>query len=151
MPIASVLLKYYSASAACAYSTSARIKSWKAASYSPSITRLVNGGMSDNPRFALYEAPYYCLIANKANEEMNFHADVVGSCCESGDIIQPDVDIQKAQYGDILAVCVTGAYNYSMSSNYNRFLKPALVLVSKDGVKVGVRRETLEDLTRNDL
>lgn len=110
----------------------------------------VNGGMTDNPRYALYEAPYYCLIANKANKEMNFHADVVGSCCESGDIIQPDVDIQDAQYGDILAVCVTGAYNYSMSSNYNRFLKPALVLVSKDGVKVGVKRETLEDIIRND-
>ncbi len=110
----------------------------------------VNGGMSDNPRYALYESPYYCLIANKANEQMNFHADVVGSCCESGDIIQPDVDIQKAEYGDILAVCVTGAYNYSMSSNYNRFLKPALVLVSKDGVRVGVKRETLEDLMRND-
>ena len=111
----------------------------------------VNGGMTDNPRYALYEAPYYCLIANKANEDMNYHADVVGSCCESGDIIQPDVDIQKAQYGDILAVCVTGAYNYSMSSNYNRFLKPALVLVSKDNVRVGVKRETLEDLLRNDL
>ena len=111
----------------------------------------VNGGMTDNPRYALYEAPYYCLIANKANKEMNFHADVVGSCCESGDIIQPDVDIQDAEYGDILAVCVTGAYNYSMSSNYNRFLKPALVLVSKDGVKVGVKRETLEDVVRNDI
>ena len=111
----------------------------------------VNGGMTDNPRYALYEAPYYCLIANKANEEMDYHADVVGSCCESGDIIQPDVDIQKAQYGDILAVCVTGAYNYSMSSNYNRFLKPALLLVSKNGVKVGVKRETLEDIVRNDL
>ena len=111
----------------------------------------VNGGMTDNPRYALYEAPYYCLIANKATEEMDYHADIVGSCCESGDIIQPDVDIQKAVYGDILAVCVTGAYNYSMSSNYNRFLKPALVLVSKDGVKVGVKRETLEDLIRNDI
>lgn len=111
----------------------------------------VNGGMTDNPRYALYEAPYYCLIANKANEEMNFHADVVGSCCESGDIIQPDVDIQEARYGDILAVCVTGAYNYSMSSNYNRFLKPALILVSKDNVRVGVKRETLEDIIRNDL
>ncbi len=111
----------------------------------------VNGGMADNPRYALYEAPYYCLIANKANEEMDYHADVVGSCCESGDIIQPDVDIQKAQYGDILAVCVTGAYNYSMSSNYNRFLKPALVLVNKDGEKVAVKRETHEDLVRNDI
>ena len=111
----------------------------------------VNGGMTDNPRYALYEAPYYCLIANKANEDMNYHADIVGSCCESGDIIQPDVDIQKAQYGDILAVCVTGAYNYSMSSNYNRFLKPALVLVSKDKAEIAVKRETFEDLTRNDI
>ncbi len=111
----------------------------------------VNGGMTDNPRHALYEAPYYCLIANKANEKMDYHADVVGSCCESGDIIQPDVDIQKAVYGDILAVCVTGAYNYSMSSNYNRFLKPALVLVSKEECQVAVKRETLDDLIRNDI
>ena len=111
----------------------------------------VNGGMTDNPRYALYEAPYYCLIANKAGEKMDYHADVVGSCCESGDIIQPDVDIQKAQYGDILVVCVTGAYNYSMSSNYNRFLKPALVLVSKNKAEIAVKRETFEDLTRNDL
>jgi len=91
----------------------------------------VNGGMTDNPRYALYEAPYYCLIANKANEKMDYHADVVGSCCESGDIIQPDVDIQKPQYGDILAVCVTGAYNYSMSSNYNRFLSLHLCLFQR--------------------
>ncbi len=111
----------------------------------------VNGGMTDNPRYALYEAPYYCLIANKANEKMDYHADVVGSCCESGDIIQPDVDIQKPIYGDILAVCVTGAYNYSMSSNYNRFLKPALVLVSKDKAEIGVKRETLRDIVRNDI
>ncbi len=111
----------------------------------------VNGGMSDNPRYALYESPYYCLIANKAKEDMDFHADVVGSCCESGDVIQPDVDIQRAQYGDVLAVCVTGAYNYSMSSNYNRFLKPALVFVSKNGIRVGVKRETLEDIVRNDI
>ncbi len=111
----------------------------------------VNGGMTDNPRYALYEAPYYCLIANKANEKMDFHADIVGSCCESGDIIQTEVDIQNPEYGDILAVCVTGAYNYSMSSNYNRFLKPALVFVSKEGIEVGVKRETLEDIVRNDV
>ncbi len=111
----------------------------------------VNGGMTDNPRYALYEAPYYCLIANKANEKMDYHADVVGSCCESGDIIQPDVDIQKPVYGDILAVCVTGAYNYSMSSNYNRFLKPALVLVSEGKAEIAVKRETLEDIVRNDI
>ena len=82
---------------------------------------------------------------------MDYHADIVGSCCESGDVIQPDVDIQKAEYGDILAVCVTGAYNYSMSSNYNRFLKPALVLVSKDKSEIAVKRETFEDIVRNDI
>ena len=75
---------------------------------------------------------------------------VAGKCCESGDLIQENTKIQPVKSGDILAVLSTGAYNYSMSSNYNRFLKPALVLVSKDGVRGGVKRETLEDLTRND-
>ncbi len=111
----------------------------------------VDGGMTDNPRFALYEAPYTCLIANKANEERSFRADVVGRCCESGDIIQPNVKIQEAEYGDILAVLVTGAYNYSMSSNYNRLLKPALVMVNENEAHVAVKRETLEDLVRNDI
>ena len=111
----------------------------------------IDGGMADNPRYALYEAPYYCLIANKADKDMDFKADIAGRCCESGDIIQPGVTIQHCSYGDILAVCVTGAYNYSMSSNYNRLEKPALVIVSKDGARLGIKRETLEDLTRNDL
>ena len=111
----------------------------------------IDGGMADNPRYALYEAPYYCLIANKADKDMDFKADIAGRCCESGDIIQPGVTIQHCSYGDILAVCVTGAYNYSMSSNYNRLEKPALVIVSKDRARLGIKRETLEDLTRNDL
>ncbi len=111
----------------------------------------VDGGMTDNPRYALYEAPYTCLIANKANEEKTFRADVVGRCCESGDIIQPNVKIQEAEYGDILAVLVTGAYNYSMSSNYNRLMKPAVVMVNETEAYVAVKRETLEDLIRNDI
>lgn len=111
----------------------------------------VNGGMTDNPRYTLYEAPYYCLIANKAKEKMSFKADIVGSCCESGDIIQPNVNIQKPTYGDILAVCVTGAYNYSMSSNYNRFLKPSVIMVKDGKSRVAVKRETLEDIVRNDI
>lgn len=111
----------------------------------------VDGGMADNPRYALYQAPYYCLIANKASENMDFVADIAGRCCESGDIIQPSVTIQKAVPEDILCVCVTGAYNYSMASNYNRLLKPALVTVGKDGAKLAVRRETFEDLIKCDI
>lgn len=111
----------------------------------------IDGGMADNPRYALYEAPYYALIANRANEEMDFVADIAGCCCESGDIIQPNVTIQKANPDDILAVCVTGAYNYSMASNYNRLPRPALVLLTKDGARLGVKRETYEDIIRNDI
>ncbi len=111
----------------------------------------VDGGMADNPRYALYEAPYYCIVANKAEGKMDFTADIAGRCCESGDIIQPKVLIQTPEIGDVLAVCVTGAYNYSMASNYNRLCKPALVIVSDNGTRVGVRRETFEDLVKNDI
>lgn len=111
----------------------------------------IDGGMADNPRYALYEAPYYTLIANKADKEMDFTADIAGRCCESGDLIQQNVTIQKPVKGDILAVCVTGAYNYSMASNYNRLPRPALVIVNKDGARVGIKRETFEDLIKNEL
>ena len=110
----------------------------------------VDGGMADNPRYALYEAPYTCVIANRMNEKADFTADVVGRCCESGDIIQPSVSIQNAKEDDILATLVTGAYNYSMASNYNRLTRPALLMLTKDKVKVGIRRETLSDLIKND-
>ena len=111
----------------------------------------IDGGMADNPRYALYQSPYYCLLANKAAEDMNFTADIAGRCCESGDLIQEHVSIQTPEKGDILAVCVTGAYNYSMASNYNRLPRPALVIVNRDGARLGVRRESFEDLVRNDL
>lgn len=111
----------------------------------------IDGGMADNPRYALYQSPYYCLIANKADKDMDFVADIAGRCCESGDLIQENVTIQKAEKGDILAVCVTGAYNYSMASNYNRLARPALVIVNEKGARLGIRRESFEDLVRNDI
>ena len=111
----------------------------------------IDGGMADNPRYALYQAPYYTLIANKADRDMDFVADIAGRCCESGDLIQEHTLLQTPEKGDILAVCVTGAYNYSMASNYNRLPRPALVIVGKNGTRLGIRRESLEDLIRNDL
>lgn len=82
----------------------------------------VDGGMTDNPRYALYGSKYTVYLANRANEEADFRCDVVGRCCESGDIIQPNVLLPEPKRGDFIAVCTTGAYNYSMASNYNRDL-----------------------------
>lgn len=107
----------------------------------------VDGGMTDNIRPALYDATYECDIVNKMKNEKNILVDVVGKCCESGDIIRRDVLIPSLESGDVLMVYATGAYNYSMSSNYNSHLKPAVIMVGKD-VKVISRRETLEDLMR---
>jgi diaminopimelate decarboxylase len=92
------------------------------------------------------------MVANKADQTADFVCDVVGRCCESGDIIQPAVKLPASvQKGDILAVLTTGAYNFSMASAYNRFLKPAVVMLEQGENFVAVRRETLEDLIRNDL
>lgn len=111
----------------------------------------VDGGMPDNPRYALYQSQYTALIANKANEEATLTATVAGRCCESGDLLGENMKIQKAERGDILAVLVTGAYNHSMASNYNRLPRPPIVMV-KDGVaRLAVRRESFEDLCRNDV
>ncbi len=107
----------------------------------------VDGGMTDNPRFALYGSRYTCLAAEKLNEDCDFVCDVVGRCCESGDIIQPNVGLpQSIGRGDILAVCTTGAYNYSMASNYNRIPRPPVVMLRGGESYVAVRRETLRDL-----
>lgn len=111
----------------------------------------VDGGMTDNPRFALYGSDYTLYIANKAENAATLKCDVVGRCCESGDIIQQDVMLPETERGDILAVCTTGAYNYSMAMNYNRIARPPIVML-KDGTDyVAVKRETLEDLISNDL
>ncbi len=111
----------------------------------------VDGGMTDNPRFALYGSAYTVAVANKMNDKADFKASVVGRCCESGDIIQENVMLPRPQRGDILAVFTTGAYNYSMSSNYNRILKPAVVMINGDQEYVAVKRETLDDIIRNDI
>ncbi len=111
----------------------------------------VDGGMTDNPRYALYGSKYTVLLANRMNEEKNFVADVAGRCCESGDIIQPDVKMPKPVRNDVVAVCTTGAYNYSMASNYNRIPRPAVVMLNKGEDTVAVKRETYEDLVRNDV
>ena len=100
----------------------------------------VDGGMTDNPRFALYKSPYTVLMANKMTDEAYFTASVVGRCCESGDIIQEDVSLPaSAARGDILAVLTTGAYNYSMSSNYNRLPKPPMVMIESGADRLVIR------------
>lgn len=111
----------------------------------------IDGGMPDNPRYALYQSDYTCLIANKANEEPDTVATIAGRCCESGDLIQEDVKIKAPERGDTLAVLVTGAYNYSMASNYNRIPRPPIVMVNKDTSYVAVRRESYADLCMNDV
>ncbi|MFC7681966.1 diaminopimelate decarboxylase [Paenibacillus sp. GCM10028914] len=111
----------------------------------------VDGGMTDNPRPALYESQYEAILANRANEQNEEKVSIAGKCCESGDMLIWDVELPKVQSGDLLAVACTGAYNYSMASNYNRIRKPAVVFV-KDGVSdLVVRRESLEDIVRHDV
>ena len=111
----------------------------------------IDGGMTDNPRYALYQAAYDVLVANRAAEPKTQTVTVAGKCCESGDLIQENARIQEVGPGDILAVLATGAYNYSMASNYNRIPRPPVVMVSQGESRLVVRRESLEDLLRNDL
>ncbi len=119
----------------------------------------VDGGMTDNPRYALYGSPYTVCIANRADERSDLLCTVAGRCCESGDILQENVAVPGSVCrGDTLAVLTTGAYNYAMSSNYNRIPKPPVVMLRKQDTGdgrgydyVAVRRETPEDVTRNDV
>ncbi len=111
----------------------------------------VDGGMCDNPRYILYESEYEAVVANNANAERCEKVTIAGKCCESGDILLKDAMMPKIKVGDTLAVLATGAYNYSMSSNYNRIARPAVVAVSDGSAKVVVKRETYEDLIRNDI
>lgn len=111
----------------------------------------IDGGMSDNPRYALYESPYTLTIANKAEEDKDYYCSVVGKCCESGDIIQENIHLQTPSPGDVLAVLCTGAYNYSMASNYNKIPRPPVVMVSDKQSRVVVKRETFEDLIKNEI
>ena len=111
----------------------------------------VDGGMTDNPRYALYESAYTVIAADKAEEQCTFSCDLVGRCCESGDIIQPKIMLpESVKRGDLIAVLTTGAYNYAMASNYNRNPKLPIVMVNGNEDYVAVKGETLEDLIRND-
>lgn len=111
----------------------------------------IDGGMPDNPRYALYQSDYTALIASRAAEPASQRVTIAGRCCESGDLIQENAPLQSCRRGDILAVLVTGAYNYSMASNYNRIPRPAMVSVSGGRDRLVVRRESFEDLVRNEL
>ncbi len=111
----------------------------------------VDGGMTDNPRYILYGAKYEALIANKAAQDKNCTVTIAGKCCESGDLIQENAPLQNPEAGDILAVLATGAYNYSMASNYNRIPRPAAAMVKDGKARLIIKRETYEDIVRNDI
>ena len=111
----------------------------------------VDGGMADNPRYALYKAKYEAMLANKMSEEADTTYTVAGKCCESGDMLVMDANLPKAEQGDLLLVSSTGAYNYSMSSNYNRLPKLPVVFVKDGSSRLVVKGETLEDLIRQDI
>ena len=113
----------------------------------------VDGGMADNPRFALYGSPYTVVMANKmADAGESFVATVAGRCCESGDIIQEGVTLPaNATRGDTLAVLTTGAYNYSMASNYNRLPKPPMVMLEGGKDRIVIKGESFEDVARYDV
>jgi diaminopimelate decarboxylase len=110
----------------------------------------VDGGMTDNPRPALYGAKYRAVAAEKMDEEATETVTVAGKCCESGDILIEDLKVPPLSRGDLLAVLNTGAYTFSMASNYNRTPRPAMVLVSPGRADVIVERQTNEDLLRGE-
>ena len=111
----------------------------------------IDGGMADNPRYALYQSKYEAVIANKADQPKDFTATIAGKCCESGDLIGENMKIQTPEVNDTLAVLATGAYNYSMASNYNRIPRPAAVMVNDGKARLIIKRETYEDIIRNDI
>ena len=111
----------------------------------------VDGGMTDNPRYALYQAKYTVLMANRMKEEATAPFTIAGRCCESGDLIQEEVLLPEPRRGDLIAVLTTGAYNFAMSSNYNRICRPAVVLVREGKASLAVRRQSFEDLIACDL
>jgi diaminopimelate decarboxylase len=110
----------------------------------------VDGGMSDNPRPITYQSLYRAVVANHMNEPASEIVTIAGKHCESGDVLVKDVPLATTQPGDILVLLATGAYNYSMSSNYNRLVRPAAVLVNEGDASLILLRETYADLLRND-
>ena len=110
----------------------------------------VDGGMSDNPRPITYQSVYRALVANRMSAPLTEIVTIAGKHCESGDILIKDAALPKTEAGDILVVMGTGAYNYSMASNYNRLPRPAAVLVSNGEANLILQRETYQDLIRQD-
>lgn len=111
----------------------------------------IDGGMSDNPRYALYKSKYTVICGNKMNEKHTLPCVIAGRCCESGDLIAKDVCLPESiQVDDLIVVLTTGAYNYSMASNYNRFGKPAVIMLNEKEDRIVVKRETFDDIIRND-
>ena len=111
----------------------------------------IDGGMFDNPRYALYQSKYTVLLANRADEACTEKVTIAGKCCESGDLIAVVVPLPEAERGDIAAVLSTGAYNYSMASNYNRNFIPPAILVHGGKAEYIVKPQTYDDLVRNDV
>ena len=111
----------------------------------------VDGGMCDNPRYALYQSAYEVVCANKADQKRDRKVTVAGKCCESGDLIQEWTSLQPVEPGDILAVLSTGAYNYSMASNYNRIPRLPVIFVKNGKARVVIKRETYEQLVQCDI
>ena len=112
----------------------------------------IDGGMTDNIRYALYGSKYTVVAADKADQDALMKCDLVGRCCESGDVIQPDILLPaNTARGDLVAVLTTGAYNYSMASNYNRIPRPAVVMISEGKTEIAVKAETYDDMFRFDL
>ena len=111
----------------------------------------IDGGMTDNPRYIMYRSQYEAVVANRAALQRDTAITLAGRCCESGDLIGEGMMLQNPQVGDIVAVLATGAYNYSMSSNYNRVQKPSAIMVKDAKSREIIRRESLDDLIKNDL
>ena len=111
----------------------------------------VDGGMTDNPRYALYGAEHTAIVANKAGLPADQIVTIAGRCCESDALIGENMSLQRAEVDDIIAVLVTGAYNYSMASNYNRVPRPPIVMLRDGQDRIVVRRETLADVISCDL
>ena len=111
----------------------------------------VDGGMTDNPRYALYKSEYTVLNASRAGEKADYECTVAGRCCESGDRIAENIFMARPERGDIIAVLTTGAYNYAMASNYNRVPRPAMVMIADGKARLVVKRESFEDMIRNEI
>jgi diaminopimelate decarboxylase len=106
--------------------------------------------MFENPRPALYGARYTAVVADRATDPVDRAVTIAGRCCESGDVLIWEAALPPIRPGDRLAVFSTGAYTYSMASNYNRFPRPAVVLAGEGRARVIVERETYDDLIRKD-